>query len=84
MARPNNGKTNERISVKISKRLYYLLLAEKDVLINDGQKRFAEIASMYDISDEFVDHFWKLASFSIGGKKMRESYQKVTKSARNI
>lgn len=83
MARPNNGKSNNQKTAKISKSLFNLLMARKLVLSNDGQ-RFAKSASLRDISDEFVEHYWKMSTFSAGGSKMRRAFTEVTKSNRNI
>jgi hypothetical protein len=76
MARPNEGKTNKYIFVRISPKLYRLLIARKNILANDGQK-FVKKASIADISNEFVDYFFKTFRLYSSVKKTKIEYDKT-------
>jgi hypothetical protein len=83
MARPNGGKTSKRVCIKVHPSMVKLLNARRIVLDEKGQ-RFVKIASMYDISEEFVDHYWNLISNTAAENGMRRAYSKVTASSKNI
>jgi hypothetical protein len=73
VARPNEGKTKNRVHLWIHQDLLKLLEARKDFLANDGQK-FAKNATRVDISKEFVEHYWRLAGGTIVGRRMKKFF----------
>lgn len=75
MGRPNESKEKNSVSRRIHINLDNLIKARKLYLVNDGQK-FADKASVPDISKELVDFFWFLlnyyATWDTKGRKMQK------------
>lgn len=85
MARPNNGKTSHTVVMKVHINLKRLLEARREFLKNDGQK-FVKKVPLTDISEEFVEHYFKDCStfpYTSIMADMKRAY-KVTKSNQNI